>query len=173
MVKILIIGYLGKDAIVNQVNGKNVINFSVAHTEKYKNNSGAQQEKTTWFECAKWDDNTAVAPYLTKGTKVFVEGRVELKTFQKSDGTTGASMVVSVGSIELLGSAQQQQPGFQAPQQAGAGYPPAQQYPPQPGQQHMGQPYGQQQAYPQQQQAPQQQQQWPAPPPALPGDLPF
>ncbi|KAK6020162.1 hypothetical protein OSTOST_14189, partial [Ostertagia ostertagi] len=47
-----IIGHLGKDCIVNTVNGKNVINFTVAHTEKYKDSQGNQQERTTWVEFA-------------------------------------------------------------------------------------------------------------------------
>lgn len=158
MVKIFIIGHLGKDAIINNVNGKPVINFSVAHTEKYTDPQGAKQEKTQWFDCAKWGDQTAVAQYLTKGTQVFIDGSPELKTFQKQDGTTGAAIVVRVGSLQLLGSPQQAnasagfpqqaQNQYQAPNQGGAGYPPAQQYPnqpyqQQPGHQHQQQPYGQ------------------------------
>jgi len=41
MIKLQVIGNLGKDCVVNTVNGKNVINFSVAHTEKYKDAQGA------------------------------------------------------------------------------------------------------------------------------------
>ncbi len=42
MIKIQVIGHLGKDCTVNNVNGKNVINFSVAHSEKYKDASKAE-----------------------------------------------------------------------------------------------------------------------------------
>ena len=45
MIKLMVIGNLGKDCIVNTVNGKNVINFSIAHTEKFKDSTGAQREK--------------------------------------------------------------------------------------------------------------------------------
>ncbi len=43
MIKLLVIGNLGKDAVLNNVNGKNVINFTVAHTEKYKDAQGVQK----------------------------------------------------------------------------------------------------------------------------------
>jgi hypothetical protein len=49
MIKLTAIGHLGKDCTVNSVNGKNVINFTVAHSEKFKNNEGVQVDKTTWL----------------------------------------------------------------------------------------------------------------------------
>jgi single-strand DNA-binding protein len=55
MIKIQVIGHLGKDAIVNNVNGKTVINFSVCHTEKFKDTQGNLKEKTVWCECAQWN----------------------------------------------------------------------------------------------------------------------
>ncbi|TCJ12413.1 single-stranded DNA-binding protein [Flaviaesturariibacter flavus] len=103
MIKIQVIGNLGKDCVVNTVNGKNVINFTVAHTEKYKDSQGNQQEKTTWVDCAYWTDRTAVAPYLTKGTQVFVEGQPEVRTFTRQDGTAGASLSMRVREVQLLG----------------------------------------------------------------------
>lgn len=104
MLKLEVIGHLGKDAIVNNVNGKNVINFSVAHTEKFKDAQGNAQSKTTWVDCAKWGDSTAVAPYLKKGGQVFVEGTPEVKTFAKQDGTQGVSLTLRVVNLQLLGS---------------------------------------------------------------------
>ena len=104
MIKMQIIGRLGKDCIVNTVNGKNVINFSLAHSEKYKDSQGAMQEKTIWVDCAYWTDRTAVAQYLTKGTQVYADGQPELKTFQRNDGTPGTSLSLRVREVQLLGS---------------------------------------------------------------------
>jgi hypothetical protein len=73
MIKLLVIGNLGKDAIVNNVNGKNVINFSVAHTEKYKDAQGNPKDRTVWVECAYWTDKTAIAPYLKKERKFMLK----------------------------------------------------------------------------------------------------
>ncbi|MBA2499077.1 MAG: single-stranded DNA-binding protein [Chitinophagaceae bacterium] len=103
MIKMQVIGNLGKDCLVNTVNGKNVINFTVAHTEKYRDSQGNNQEKTTWVDCAYWSDKTGIAPYLTKGKQVFVEGTPELRTYQKNDGTNGASLSLRVRDVQLLG----------------------------------------------------------------------
>jgi len=103
MIKMQVIGNLGKDCVVNTVNGKNVINFTVAHTEKFKDSQGNQQEKTTWVDCAYWTDRTAVAPYLIKGKQVFVEGQPEARSFQRNDGTPGASLSLRVREVQLLG----------------------------------------------------------------------
>jgi single-strand DNA-binding protein len=103
MIKMQVIGNLGKDCVVNTVNGKNVINFTVAHTEKFTDRQGANQERTTWVDCAYWTDRTAIAPYLQKGQQVFVEGRPEVKSYSKNDGTPGASLSLQVREVQLLG----------------------------------------------------------------------
>lgn len=103
MIKLQIIGNLGKDCVVNTVNGKNVINFTVAHTEKYRDSQGNNQEKTTWVDCAYWTDRTGISPYLTKGKQVFVEGTPEVRTFTRQDGTAGASLSLRIREVQLLG----------------------------------------------------------------------
>src|SRR3982751_5821053 len=103
MIKMQVIGHLGKDCVVNTVNGKNVINFTVAHTEKYRDSQGNNQEKTTWVDCAYWTDKTAIAPYLQKGQQVFVEGAPEVRSFTRNDGTAGASLSLRVREVQLLG----------------------------------------------------------------------
>ena len=80
MIKLQIVGNLGKDCIMKEVNGRNVINFSVAHTERFKDAQGVLKEKTTWVECAYWTDKTGVAPYLTKGKTVYVEGTPDVES---------------------------------------------------------------------------------------------
>ena len=104
MIKLQVIGNLGKDCVTNTVNGKNVINFSVAHTEKFKDAQGNQKDKTIWVECAYWTDRTAIAPYLRKGTQVFVDGTPEVRTYPKNDGSTGVSLSLRVATVQLLGS---------------------------------------------------------------------
>ena len=103
MIKMQVIGNLGKDCVVNTVNGKNVINFTVAHTEKYKDSQGNMQEKTTWVDCAYWTDRTTVAQYLTKGKQIYAEGQPEVRSFQRQDGTAGASLSLRVREVQLLG----------------------------------------------------------------------
>jgi single-strand DNA-binding protein len=104
MIKLQVIGNLGKDCLTNQVNGKNVMNFNVAHTEKFKDRNNAVIDKTTWVECAYWSDKTGIAPYLKKGTQVYVEGQPEVRTYTKQDGSTGVSLALRVISVQLLGN---------------------------------------------------------------------
>jgi len=104
MIKLQVIGNLGKDCTVNTVNGKNVINFSVAHTEKYKDAQGTPKERTTWVECAYWTDRTGIAPYLKKGTQVYAEGFPDVRTYTTQDGRQGAALSLRVLNVQLLGS---------------------------------------------------------------------
>jgi single-strand DNA-binding protein len=104
MIKLQVIGNLGKDCVVNNVNGKNVINFSVAHTEKFKDSQGVQKDKTIWVECAWWTDRIGIAPYLKKGTQVYAEGQPDIRTYQTQDGKQGASLSLRVQNVQLLGT---------------------------------------------------------------------
>ncbi|MBC7936246.1 MAG: single-stranded DNA-binding protein [Rhizobacter sp.] len=103
MIKLQIVGNLGKDCIVNEVNGKKVINFSVAHTEKYKDGQGNQQERTTWVECAYWTDKTAVADYLKKGKMVYAEGSPSADPYLNKENQAAATLRMRVLTIQLLG----------------------------------------------------------------------
>ena len=104
MIKLQVIGNLGKDCTVNNVNGKNVINFSVAHTEKYKDAQGTPKERTTWVECAYWTERTGIAPYLKKGTQVYAEGFPDVRTYTTQDGRQGAALSLRILNVQLLGS---------------------------------------------------------------------
>ena len=103
MIKLQIIGNLGKDCIVKEINGKHVINFSVAHTERFKDAQGNQKERTTWVECAYWTDRTAIAPYLVKGTSVYAEGSPEADPYTNKEGQPAATLRMRVRNIQLLG----------------------------------------------------------------------
>lgn len=105
MIKMQVLGNLGQDAIVNNVNGKSVINFSVAHTERFKAQGGDMIDKTTWVSCSYWTDKTGVAAYLKKGTQVYVEGVPEANTYVKN-GQTLPTLKLRVTNIQLLSRSQ-------------------------------------------------------------------
>lgn len=119
MLKLEAIGFLGKDAEKKTLDsGKTVINFSIAHAERWKDKSGQQQERTTWVECAYWSEKTGIFEYLKKGKQVYIEGVPEIRTWEGKDGKTGASMSVRIREIQLLGSGSEmkkEQPTQQAP----------------------------------------------------------
>jgi single-strand DNA-binding protein len=108
MIRTQVIGNLGKDCTTNQVNGRTVINFSVAHSERYKDVHGVQKERTIWVECSYWSEKTGIAPYLRKGQQVHVDGVPDLRTYTRNDGSAGASLSLNVRSIQLLGAAQRE-----------------------------------------------------------------
>jgi single-strand DNA-binding protein len=108
MIRLDIIGHLGRDCVVRDVPNSNqkTISFSVAHSEKWRDAQGTQHEKTTWANCTLWRnaDKIAIAQYLTKGTQVHVEGIPEVRAYQANDGTNKAELSVRVKDITLLGS---------------------------------------------------------------------
>jgi single-strand DNA-binding protein len=104
MIKLQIVGNLGKDCIVKEVNGKNVINFSVAHTERYKDAQGNQKERTTWVECAYWTDKTAVGQYLKRGQMVYAEGAPDADAYMNKENQAAATLRMRVSNLQLLGS---------------------------------------------------------------------
>lgn len=105
MIKIIAIGNVGKDAVVNQVNsGKKVINFTIAHTEKYKDNAGVQQSKAVWMECEYWTEKTSVAAYIKKGTSLYIEGQPESRAYTTANGECRSSLRVRIEKLHLLSS---------------------------------------------------------------------
>ena len=103
--KTTIIGHIGKDAEVKDFGNNKVINFSVAVTRKWKNKSGEEQSKTTWFEVSKWGNNVTLSNYLTKGTQVYVEGEIEADAFvSNQDGEAKGVLRLNAFNIQLLGS---------------------------------------------------------------------
>ena len=104
MIKLSVIGHLGKDAVVSTVNGRNVINFTVAHSERFKDAQGVQKERTVWVDCGYWSDKTAVAPYLKKGTQVYVDGTPDTRAYVNQQGQPAGIITLRVSSIQLLGT---------------------------------------------------------------------
>lgn len=102
MIKTQIIGYIGNDAIINEVNGKNVINFSVAHSNSFTNTQGQKIENNIWVNCSYWVEKTSVADYLLKGKQVYVEGVPSLDVYRNRHGVTVPQLRLRVESIQLL-----------------------------------------------------------------------
>lgn len=107
MLKVTAIVNLGNDAVLNSVNGKNVINFNAAHTEKYRNQQGQEMNKTTWINCSYWSEKTGILAYLKKGSQVYLEGQPESKTYVDKSGATQSQLNVRVSSIQLIGGQKQ------------------------------------------------------------------
>ena len=107
--KLQLIGNLGNDAIVNDVNGKKVINANVAVSEKWKDAQNNPKEKTTWVSISYWTDKTGLIPYLTKGCLVYIEGKPESKIYTNKEGVAIPQLHLTVASLQLLSSNKTQQ----------------------------------------------------------------
>ena len=101
-----ITGRLTRDAQVRTLSdSRQVVNFSVAINESYKNKKGDRVEQTTFFECAYWI-SPRVAEWLTKGTVVELTGRVSARAWTGSDGEPRAGLNFNTSNIKLHGGGQ-------------------------------------------------------------------
>lgn len=126
------IGNLTKTAETKHVNsGKPFTTFSLAVNRKWKANDGITREEVQYIDCIMNGNISAITPYLTRGTKVCVVGRVSCHAWTNNKGEAIAGLDLNVRDIELLGSKQedqrpaqqqsiQQQPAFAPPSQQGA-----------------------------------------------------
>jgi single-strand DNA-binding protein len=113
MIKLQVVGNLGKDCVQSEYNGRNVLRFSVAHSEKYKDAQGNLQTKTIWVDCSYWTDRLGIAPYLKKGTTVYVEGSPSADAYTNQQGAAAASLRLNVREIQLIGGSRQEDGGNQ------------------------------------------------------------
>ncbi len=107
--KVILVGRLGKDAEVKTLNsGKPVMNFSVATSETWTDKDGKKQEKTEWHNCVTMNERMtdAISKYLTKGTQVYIEGKLQTRKWEDKNGETRYTTEIMIGpggTITLLG----------------------------------------------------------------------
>lgn len=101
--KVELIGRLGKDPeIRNLDNGKMVANFSMATTEKWKNERGEKVEKTEWHNIVCWGKLCEILQkYVKKGDLLFVEGKLTTRMWEK-DGVKHYVTEVLIDGLLLL-----------------------------------------------------------------------
>lgn len=99
-----IIGRLTKDAEVRTTSqDKQVVNFSVAINDNYRNKQGERIEQTSYFDCSYWISPN-VASMLTKGTLVELTGRVTARAWMGNDGEAHAGLNFHTSNIKVHGS---------------------------------------------------------------------
>jgi len=96
-----ITGRLTRDAEVRTTSlNKQVVNFSVATNESYRNKEGERIEQTTYFECSYWITPN-VAKILTKGALVELSGKVSARAWTGNDGQAHAGLNFHTSQIKL------------------------------------------------------------------------
>jgi single-strand DNA-binding protein len=112
--KMIIVGNLGGDPEMRYMpDGTAVTSFSVATNRRWNDrNTGQPVDETTWFRVSVWGKRAEVAnQYLTKGSKVLVEGRIKPdpqtggpRLWTRQDGTVAASYEITADNFSFVGS---------------------------------------------------------------------
>ena len=109
--KVILVGNLGRDPETRYTpNGTMNVQFTMAVSRSFRDQSGQQQERTTWFRVTAWSklaetlDGLTQNGYLGKGKQVYVEGRLEAREYQDQQGQTRTSLDVNATELLLLGS---------------------------------------------------------------------
>lgn len=104
-----ITGRLTQDATVSTTpTGKEVVNFSVAINDGYKNKQGEWVDETAFIECAYWR-SAKVASWLLKGRFVELSGRISTRAWLDKDGNPKAGMNFNTAFIKPAGWAKPKQ----------------------------------------------------------------
>ena len=97
MLKLSSIGNLTKDGQLKEVGTNQVCNFSIARKDR-------RTQETTYIDCSIWGQLAiSLSPYLTKGTKVYVEGELGQREWVDKDGNKQVSLTCRVRELELIG----------------------------------------------------------------------
>ena len=104
--KIIIIGNLGRDPELRYTpQGAAVCSFSMATNEKRRDKSGEMQDTTTWFKVTLWRERAeTAAKYLTKGSPVYIEGRLRIEEWTDRDNNNRYTLDVQATDMQFIGS---------------------------------------------------------------------
>jgi single-strand DNA-binding protein len=102
--KIILIGNLGRDPELSYTpQGTAVCKFSVATNERRRDKSGEQQDITTWFRVSAWGKQAEnISRYLTKGRKVYIEGRLHVEEWTDREGKPRQSLEVNASEVQFI-----------------------------------------------------------------------
>jgi single-strand DNA-binding protein len=105
--KIIIVGNLGRDPELRYTpQGDAVCNFSVAVNDKKRDKTGELQDTTTWFRITLWRRQAENASkYLTKGSPIYVEGRLKVEEWTDRDGNNRYTLEVQATDMQFIGGA--------------------------------------------------------------------
>ena len=100
MLQLEVIGNLGNDAEIKEFGGKKYVSMNVAHSEKRKDGG----ETTVWVSVLWYGEGGALMPYLKKGTKVFLRGRLVAKAYVDKNNQPQCSVNVYANEVTLCGA---------------------------------------------------------------------
>lgn len=124
--KAILIGNLGVDPELRYTpSGKAVTTFRLATTDRWKGDDGQQKESTVWHNIVAWGRQAEVMKeYLSKGRQVYIEGRIQNRSYDDKEGNKRYISEVVVQNFQFLGGrdagAGEPAPSVESPQEAPA-----------------------------------------------------
>jgi len=102
--KIMLIGNVGSDPEMRYTpNGKAVTSFRMATNYRYSGPDGERREETEWFRVSVWGKQAeSCNQFLSKGRRVYVEGRLHSRSWEGQDGQMRTSLEVSANRVIFL-----------------------------------------------------------------------
>jgi single-strand DNA-binding protein len=102
--KVQIIGNLGADPEMRFTsNGQGVSTFNVAVNRRYQTREGEQREETEWVRCVAWAKLAElVSQYVTKGSQIYVEGRLQTRQWEDKEGQRRYTTEVVAKDVQFL-----------------------------------------------------------------------
>lgn len=112
--KVILIGNIGRDPELKQTNtGSSVVKFSLATSEKRKGQDGQWQDHTEWHNLVTFGKTAEnLIQYCAKGSKLFVEGRLQTRKWQDKEGKDRYSTEVVADNIKYLSKREEGQGGY-------------------------------------------------------------
>ena len=106
--KVMLIGNLGSDPELRFTpSGVQVANFSLATTESWTDKSGERQERAEWHRIVLWRRLAEIAgQYLKKGSKIYIEGKLQTRSWEDQNGQKRYTTEVVANSMEMLDGGQ-------------------------------------------------------------------
>ena len=104
--KVMIIGNLGRDPEMRYTpQGKPVTSMTLAVNRNWTTSEGERREETEWFNVVAWGDLAEVCnKYLTKGQRVYFEGRLQTRSWESQDGQKHSRTEVVASEMLMLDS---------------------------------------------------------------------
>lgn len=111
--KVMIIGNLGKDPEMRfTASGTPVTSFSIAVNRTYPGSDGERHEETEWFSVVAWNKLAETCnQYLVKGKRVYIEGRLQTRSWEGQDGQKRYRTEVVANDVIFLDSRTAALPG--------------------------------------------------------------
>jgi len=104
--KAIIIGRLGADPEIRYTPaGSTVANFNVATNRVWKDKDGNSKEETTWLRVVAWNRLAEIVKeYVKKGHRIYVEGRIQTRSWEDQNGQTRYMTEIVANQIQMLES---------------------------------------------------------------------